>query len=157
MSCILYNKASYDKLGANLLFDEICRDLYDVKTGEAMAAILWKLNCEAYECRYGHHESVGDEILESELDPNGDEFKESLDNRYSTLWKLISRIDYQIADHPRYRDKNFAPVQTLESLQHVIARKMADHYEKVEVPHYAPNTISLLQLARQTRANGKVK
>ncbi len=132
MSCILYSKASYTALGQNFLFDSFVKDSFRGKTGAEMAETIWKLNCEAFAHRYS--DSDDDIRMASEDDHIDYEFKENLDNRYSTLWALLSRIDYQISDHPEYGERTNADLRAFETLQYRLARKMAAKLVLTEQP-----------------------
>jgi hypothetical protein len=153
MSCILYSKGSYNALAKNPLFRHICqRDRNLVP--EEVADSWYNLNVQAYNRRY----SEAIDPVANALAGVDFEFKDKLTGKFSDLYFLMGRIDYQLSDgefegeHARPRDRN-AYRDFLAFKEH-IAHKTIERLgplEPVQIPNNAISLMDMIQTGKGKR------
>jgi len=141
MSCILYSKSSYDYLAKNPLFRHICqRDLRDVP--ERITNSWWTLNVEAFKRRYNEEiDPVG--LCLGAIDP---EFKAGLTGKYSDLYRLMGRIDYQLVDGEFEGTEYGGQYKAFLAFREYVADKAIERLGALEPVQIPNNAISLMDM-----------
>jgi hypothetical protein len=138
MSCILYNKDSYDALArcgtVEIFRREVVASYY--RTPRALTDALFELNLKAYCDRYnadmeterGNYSDQGnrwidetfEDLIAAEKHPS-----QSAALRWAEAFRLLSRIEYQCSDADDYQTNDVA--RHLGWFMNWAARRMADH------------------------------
>jgi hypothetical protein len=141
MSCILYNKASYDALARTPTFQSLWRDLFAstyYESPEAFAAALFELNARAFRDRYREDIETSEEVQAARIDTNVERFAETVrvgreacsPRALAALWSAFKSIEYQCSDAHDAHD--------LETYWHLgwakdwCARAMCEQIEQAE-------------------------
>jgi hypothetical protein len=151
MSCILYSKSSYDYLAKNPLFRHICQRDLNVNPVE-VACTWWSLNVRAYKRRY--NEEVDSVALSLEGGEPEFEFKERLTGKYTDLYKLMGRIDYQLVDGEFEKTDDADLYQKFLDFREYVADKAIERLgplEPVQIPNNAISLMDMIQTGKGKR------
>ena len=144
MSCILYSRASYRALAKNPLFRHVCQRDFNL-VPEQVTDAWFNLNIQAFKRRYDEVDPVA-----SGLAGIDHEFNSLMTGKYTDLYRLMGRIDYQLADGEFDRDDANAGDKAAyadflnfrDRLAYTAIEKLAP-YEPVQIPN---NAISLMDM-----------
>jgi hypothetical protein len=141
MSCILYSKASYNTLAKNPLFRHICRIDLQVEP-ERIADNWYSLNVKAYKCRY--NEEI-DPVAMCLAEPDY-EFTEKLTGKYTDLYHLMGRINYQLLDGNFEKTEDSGTYEAFLDFREHVAHKAIEILGRLEPVQISNNAISLMDM-----------